>query len=190
MIFQKQKLCVEILNSNLSSKLFASSLIKNFYIKSLDKDKALQFLLDLNDEIYNSPELKFQLADIFFMNKNNYPEAVSLCANILNELINKFNYPEARVKLFHLYLDQNRVDLASEELDVIKEQEKITELYKQELEAELYLKSFNFEKAYNKLRTICKNENATVHSYKLLAESAQFNSDEIEEIKFLEKATT
>ena len=30
-----KKLCIEILNSNLSSKLLASSLIKNFYIKSL-----------------------------------------------------------------------------------------------------------------------------------------------------------
>ncbi len=183
-----KKLCIEILDSNTSSKLLASSLIKNFYIKSLDKDKALQFLLDLNEEINNSPELKFQLADIFFMNKKNYLEAISLSVNILVDLVTKYNYPAARIKLFHIYLDQNRVDLATEELNVIKEFNDVSTLLKEELEAELHLKSYKFEKAYNKLKKICTNENASVHAYKLLAESVKFNDHEnVEEVKFLEK---
>ncbi|NQY80233.1 MAG: hypothetical protein HRT47_07965 [Candidatus Caenarcaniphilales bacterium] len=183
-----KKLCIEILNSNLSSKLLASSLIKNFYIKSLDKDKALQFLLDLNEEIDSSPELKFQLADIFFMNKKNYPEAISLSVNILTDLVTRYNYPAARIKLFHVYLDQNRIDLATDELNVIKEFDDVSNLLKEELEAELHLKSYKFEKAYNKLKKICTNENASVHAYKLLAESVKFNDHEnVEEVKFLEK---
>lgn len=183
-----KELCVEILNSNLSSKLSASGLIKNFFIKSLNKDKALQFLLDLNEEANNSPELRFELADIFFKNKKNYPEAMSISVNILTDLVNRFNYSAARVELFNIYLDQNRIDLASEELNIIKESDEFSDLVKEELEAELYLKSYNFEKAYNKLKKICTNENASVHAYKLLAESVKFHDHEnVEEVKFLEK---
>ena len=182
------KACKTLLSEGKESSLLASSLIKSFYTRNLDKDSALSFLLELNRDINNSPELKLELADIFLKNKANYPEAIMLCSDILVNLIKQYNHAPARVTLFRLYLEENEIALAEEELAVIQESDDIPESIKEELEAAYNVKILNYGRAYEILNRLCQREEASIYAYSLLAKTVQFNqSSKLPELDELQR---